>query len=905
MTGSPTLGRLKYDRYMGMAAFRATPIIIAVGLIWAPLTAQDRAGEPNAKRLIEKADRLAWLYNWFLAGPFYAEAELLYEQAGDRRNALYAKIGRLRSQWETMSFPEISEYLAAELDSPLAQNDSQLRLWILDAKGAVDLEVDISSARQDYEDAREIARQLGDRAREARAAGELGLISFLEGGTGDSITLLGDALKTSIELKDVGAHIRYLNLLGNGLNLFGRPDDAIRYFDRALQLVKNTPELDTSTMAIAGKAQALVSLNKRRDAEKLLQENLDRARLRNRNGLAASTLLELGKIAGNAGERSLAIERYEEAARLADAAELHRLVATAMFGLARIYQGAGDIEKAEHTAARGVDASQKVGERYEMPQRMALLAKLKVDRGKFAEADQLFEKAEDIVDGLLVSVTSPNARTSLVGVMSQIYVDHFALAVASLNNPVRAFEVLERGRGRTAADVLRSRDRRPAGALGARTAHEREIARLQIRLMHVSSKNERSEILERLFEEEQGLTGSKLHQMPRVIGQGRPIEISQLQQGLRPDEAILEYALGEPNSYCLLIHKDGIQVLRLASAGRIEAAVDAYLSQVRARKPASEAAKLLYQMLLGQVPEELHKRRLILVVDGRLHLLPFDALMSERGEYVLAKHSVTYIPSATVHHLLRTQPDPANTTIPLLAVGDVPYSDGGNVIPDVATSVKSKPTAGVTRGLYDLRGERLPRLPGTADEVRAVAQIAGTESILLVRADATEARFRSQPLERVRTLHLAVHGISSSTFPERAALVLGRRAQDEDDGLLQSREIAELDLQAELVTLSACDTGAGRLVGQEGMVNLVRSFLFAGSRTVVASLWSADDAFTTSLMKRFYVNLANGMDRGVALQQAKVALVTQFGPDAVPFLWAGFTMTGDGSRNLSFSEEQK
>src|SRR5262249_38322868 len=155
------------------------------------------------------------------------------------------------------------------------------------------LEVNVASARQDYEEAREIARKLGDKAREARASGELGIISFLEGGTGDSITLLSDALKTSIELKDVGAHIRYLNLLGNGLNLFGRPDDAIRYFDRALQLVKNTPELDTSTMAVSGKAQALVALNRRPEAEKLLQDNLDRARLRNHNGLAASTLLDL------------------------------------------------------------------------------------------------------------------------------------------------------------------------------------------------------------------------------------------------------------------------------------------------------------------------------------------------------------------------------------------------------------------------------------------------------------------------------------------------------------------------------------------------------------------------------------------------------------------------------------
>ncbi|MEQ1887399.1 MAG: hypothetical protein ABL967_20220, partial [Bryobacteraceae bacterium] len=185
---------------MGLAAFSALPVAAAVAFLCAPLAAQSRPPESNPKRLIEKADRLAWLYNWYLAGPIYAEAEMQFEHAGDSRNALYAKIGRLRSEWETMSFPEVSEYLATELESPLVRNDPQLRLWILDAKGTVDLEVNVASARQVYEETRELARKLGDKAREARASGELGIIAFLDGGTGDAMQLLGEALRTSIEL---------------------------------------------------------------------------------------------------------------------------------------------------------------------------------------------------------------------------------------------------------------------------------------------------------------------------------------------------------------------------------------------------------------------------------------------------------------------------------------------------------------------------------------------------------------------------------------------------------------------------------------------------------------------------------------------------------------------------------
>jgi CHAT domain-containing protein len=888
-------------KFMGLVRRSCLPIAAVTALMYAPLTGQTRTSESNPKRLTEKADRLAWLYNWYLAGPLYAEAEKLYEQAGDSRNALYAKIGRLRFEWETLSFPEVSEYLATELDSPLAQNDPKLRLWILDAKGAIDLEVNVASARQAYEEAREIARQLGDKAREARASGELGIISFMEGGTGDSIALLSDALRASIELKDVGAHIRYLNLMGNGLTLFGRPEDAIRYFDRALQLVRSTPELDTSTMAVSGKARALIAMNKTVEAEKLFQETLDRARLRNHHGLAASILSELGKTASDAGKRTKAVAYYEEAATLAEGSELHRQVATAMFGLAKIYRDAGDLEKAEELAAKGVEASQKVGETYEMPKRLALLARLRSDRGKFGDADRLYEQAEDVVDGLLVSVASPSARTSLIGAMSQIYVDHFALAVDSLKDPARAFEVLEQARGRTAADVLRNREQAVTVSSRVRTAYEREIARLQIRLMRASSRDERRQVLEKLFDEEQGLSGRKLRQMPRLMGQGQPVTLATLVQTLRPDELILEYALGEPRSYCLVIDNKGIRAVPLPDAGHIEARVDAYLAQLRARRRSTQSAKELYSMLLGSITEVLQKGRLIVVPDGKLHLLPFDALVDDQDEYVLAKHVVTYVPSVTVLHLLKVQPETSTTNLPLLAVGDVPYGDGGNLVSSTSAHGKATPP-GTTRGLYDLRGERLPPLPGTAEEVQSIAEIVGARSVVLMGRTATEARFRSEPLEKVRVLHLAVHGISSTTSPDRAALVLGRGANDEDDGLLQAREIAELNLSAELVTLSACDTGVGRLVGQEGIVNLVRAFLFAGARSIVASLWAADDAFTTSLMKRFYSNLARGMDRGSALQKAKLGLVGQFGDQAVPFFWAGFTMIGDGSRGISFSE---
>ena len=147
-------------------------------------------------------------------------------------------------------------------------------------------------------------------------------------------------------------------------------------------------------------------------------------------------------------------------------------------------------------------------------------------------------------------------------------------------------------------------------------------------------------------------------------------------------------------------------------------------------------------------------------------------------------------------------------------------------------------------------------------------------------------------------------GIASAKFPDRAALVLGNDPKSGEDGLLQVREIRDLNLAADLVTLSACDAGVGALEGEEGIANLVRAFLFAGAKSVVAGLWAASDVYTRNLMQNFYRYIAAGEDKGSALRHAQMDLIREFGDQAMPFYWAGFIMLGDGSRSISISPKR-
>ncbi|MGC1657457.1 MAG: CHAT domain-containing protein [Candidatus Acidiferrales bacterium] len=148
-------------------------------------------------------------------------------------------------------------------------------------------------------------------------------------------------------------------------------------------------------------------------------------------------------------------------------------------------------------------------------------------------------------------------------------------------------------------------------------------------------------------------------------------------------------------------------------------------------------------------------------------------------------------------------------------------------------------------------------------------------------------------------IHFAVHGISTPDFPERDALVLGRAPHSTDDGLLQVREIVQLKLNADLVTLSACNTATGKLEGEEGIIGLTQAFLFAGARTVASSLWPVDDASTEILMTRFYTHLAQKEDEASALRQAKLDYLKQEG-NKPPIFWAPFVVVGDASEPISF-----
>ncbi len=370
--------------------------------------AQDLLSNPktsnNPEALLEEANRLAWLFNWPKAEPLYVRAEELFREKRDTRNETYARVGRIRAQSERMSWVDVSDMLGQQLEVPVAKTDPKLRLWCLAAKGYTDLEINPSSAKRAWTEAQAIAHQLGETQWESRAKGELGIIGFLEGDSRRAATMVGDALLSAMASGDVGGQVRYLEMLGNGFNEAKRYGEALAFFERAIKTSSANPDAGFPFMAFEGESESLVSQGKVSEARDKLEHALAVARQNQKLGHETMILQLLGELAVRTGDHQVAMKYLKQSGDLAQKYKFYRTVGQSMIDLAGLYREAGDLQSAEQSATLGVDASRRVGDRYYLPRDLTVLADLKAQRGSLAEAEALYENAEDVIDGMLVNL---------------------------------------------------------------------------------------------------------------------------------------------------------------------------------------------------------------------------------------------------------------------------------------------------------------------------------------------------------------------------------------------------------------------------------------------------------------------------------------------------------------------
>jgi CHAT domain-containing protein len=359
---------------------------------------------------------------------------------------------------------------------------------------------------------------------------------------------------------------------------------------------------------------------------------------------------------------------------------------------------------------------------------------------------------------------------------------------------------------------------------------------------------------------------------------------------------LLAWSIGRERSFLFVVQPagtdPGLHVFPLplseqALRRRIESFRNLLQSANSDRKVLLLQARGLYDDLLRPAePRITAARRLLVSPDGPLHTLPFAALV-RNGRWLAEQKPIHSVLSSTVYAELKKSRRQGSEATPavLAAFGDPLYPP---LPPGHPSTADPEVRAAVGRGLS------LSSLPSTRDEVRSIASYYPTARTFL-GAEATEERARSIGKD-TRFLHFACHGLFDERMPLNSALALTipeHPGEDQENGLLQAWEIFEsVRLDADLVTLSSCDSALGQEMGGEGLIGLTRAFQYAGARSVLASLWSVSDLSTAELMKHFYGHLHAGKAKDEALQAAQVELIRS--PKfSHPYYWAAFQLFGD------------
>jgi CHAT domain-containing protein len=851
----------------------------------------DSGSWQDPQRLLAEANHFSWVWNGPRAEPLYARAEEMFKKSGDKRDEIYAHVGELRARSETMSYTDVSEMIGRELTDPVVKSHPRLKLWCLAQKGYTDIEISPALTKWDWSEAREIAKKLGEKQWVARADGELGTVAFLQGQSRAGAKLVGEALVSAMASGDTGGEVRFLEMLGNGFNTVQRYPEALAFFDHAIAVSSETPDEGFSYMAFEGKAQALYGEKRYAEAREALNHALAVARKDEKFSQISQIYIQLAEIDLETGQRGEATTLLEQAGKIGWDHAFYRMADQAYFELANLCIQSANLKCAESYARQGLEASRRLGDRFFLPRDLTALADLKAREGQIADANGLYEQAEDVIDGMLVNVDEPYWSSALAGAMSETYLHHFELT-ARTGTTAKALNILERVRGRTAAALLEDRVAFTQDESPAVQELEATVSNLQLRLMRSESESERTSLNEKLIEYERRLDWTvNGDDATRSEWLETPASLKSIQSVLDGDEIALEYVLDEPEAFCVWIteHEEGLIVLP-AGRQRIESLTRSFLNSIQTKKYDARAAEELYSILVRPISGAKSHDKWIIVPDGRLYSLPFDTLRDRAGSYLARSKTISYVPALTVLSVLRTRKAQIEPQRLFLGVGDVLYQDQGDVSSELPKARGFEKA--LLRGLSDTLSFPTYDLPQTRAEVLGASKILGNRGVVLLGSHATDAAFKSEPLADFRIVHLAVHGFADSRFPERSGLVLGKASGD--DGLLQIPEIMRLHFNADLITLSACDTGIGKVEGEEGITDLAEAFLVSGARAVVASLWSADDTFTSDLMKRFYTHLARGEDKATALRDAKIDLLNQYGNQVSPYYWGAFVLIGDG-----------
>jgi CHAT domain-containing protein/Tfp pilus assembly protein PilF len=817
----------------------------------------------------------------------------------------------LRKQVETL-IPrrELPQALvAARLTRAIAEqiSDEQDFAFAVSSLGVISL------SRGEYQQALEFFDQhlalevvKRDRAWTARTLNNVGVVHREQGNYARALEYFEKSLAASEAAGDKRLIGLGLNNVGTIHGSQGNQTQALEYFQRALKLAQSSDDKPTIANALNNIG---LTYYKQREYPRALeyygQSLALREQLNDKRG-AALTLNNIGLVHREQGDHKGALEYYQQSLAIREKLDDQAGKANVLIHIGFLHYLQGDYKPAIDFAKPVIDIATRLSNPELLWRGYEVAGRAYTSLKQFDEAEKALNNSINTIEKMRYLVGGGElARQRFFEDKLPPYMAMVDLAFAR-NRPADALTYSELAKARTLLDVLRN-GRIPINKAMSTEEQEKErTSNAELTALNAEIYNERQRPkpnLDRIAELEPRREKARLdyetfltslyvkHPELKVQrGEAAPITAAEA-AALIPDRstAIVEFVVADEKSYLIVLTKDqpkAASALKITlypitiTANQLSERVDQFRRMLAGRDlNYQDTARQLYDLLLKPAEEQLRGTKTLCVVPDRaLWELPFQALQPRAGVHLIENYTLFYAPSLTVLREVTKQPSTSTRNRSLLAFGNPQLSEGpGDKI----------------RG--DL--ERFGPLPEAEHEVKTLARLYGAaHSRVFIGAEAREGVAKAEAA-KYEVLHFATHGLLDNRNPMFSFLTLAQKAGDpKEDGLLEAREIINMDLHAKLAVLSACQTARGWVGAGEGVIGMSWALFGAGVPTTVASQWNVDSASTTSLMIDFHRRLTTRKTKATkaeALRQAELGLLRSE-RYRHPFYWAGFVMIGDG-----------
>ncbi|MEO0373886.1 MAG: CHAT domain-containing tetratricopeptide repeat protein [Cyanobacteria bacterium P01_A01_bin.17] len=700
-------------------------------------------------------------------------------------------------------------------------------------------------AQTRYTQALAIFRESENRTGESYALAGLGSILRNLGQYQQALQMQQESLKIAREIKDTSSEASLLNNIALTYSQLGQYQKAVDTYRESLVQIRAVKDRNKEAATLNSIATVYLRTRQYQQAIGIYKEALVIAQQENNRFVEGSILNNIGLLQREQKQYRQALDTLQQALAITQELGLRAHEGTTLNNIGLIYEKLGRYQKALQAHQQSLTIIRAVGNRAGEGNILANIGALHLLQEQFPQAEQSLKESIGIFESLRPGLVDTN-KVSLFDTYSTAY-DSLQRALVAQNKAEQALEISERGRARAFAELLAANKKSDLKASNS-------IKAPSVEKIRAIARQQNSTLVQYSVLSLQDLPNILLIWVVKPTGEisMRSVELDRLSTPLNLLVDASRDAIGA----------GGRGSIKVVSASTNEQ-----------RKKLQRLHDVLIQPIQELLPND-PQARVTIIPHGLLFSVPFAALQDSAGNYLIERHTVVTSPS--IHALNLTQQQKSQ------------IQNAGMK----ETLVVGNPTMPTLRIANKV--EQLASLPGAEQEAEKIAALLQTQA--LIGKDATKATVLSR-LPKANIVHLATHGLldSGTRFGVPGAIALA--PSQTDNGLLTADELFKLNLNADLVVLSACNTARGKITA-DGVIGLSRSLIAAGTPSVLVSLWAVPDVPTADLMVEFYTQLLKGREKDQALRQAMLMMINREST-AAPINWAAFTLIGE-SEKLSF-----